>query len=52
MRAQPVRRGTEMPGEPIAHASLECRPHDRISRLLRPLHSSIRELPKTSLTLR
>ena len=28
MRGQPVRRGAEMPGQPIAHASLECRPHD------------------------
>jgi hypothetical protein len=28
MRGQSVRRGTEMPGQPIAHASLECRQHE------------------------
>src|SRR3954453_20869994 len=28
MRGEPVRRGAERPGQPIAHASLECRPHD------------------------
>ena len=38
MRRQPVRRSTEMPGQPIAHASLECRQHDCISCLPLPRH--------------